>query len=221
MRCLGRATLLMATMIFLVCLPATPAAASNDTIEPDTGTVGVEHVTIRLATGTVKFQVGSMGFVSCNGVSGEGTIDDFVVEEGFANENGAIEALDFLQGGNQECPATGLPVSSCNPTISTFPLDVRVNEISNEVLVINVEIILGCESLIGTVFCHYNAPQIDGGLALAANEVAVFGTAAGDDVFTGEGSNSFLCPASGQLQGSLELRTESAPIQEVSLDEIL
>jgi hypothetical protein len=202
MRFIKKLGLLVAVAAAALSLTASAAMATSDVIEPDTGTQGTEHVTVG-NIGPSLLQVGTNAFVSCNQIVGEGTIDDFTAEEG-TTEVGALESLDFLQNGAQKCPATGLPVSSCNTTVSGFPLDVQVNEVTNELLVTNVEVVLACESFIGTI--------------------AVFGAGgATDDVLAGEASNSFVCPASGQFRASMTLSTEAnAPggVQEVMLTEL-
>jgi hypothetical protein len=207
------------TAVAVLSLLASTAAASNDSIEPDTGTSGTEHV--QVASGTFRFQVGTGSFFGCNQIVGEGTIDDFLVEEGVTNEVGSFESLDFLQNGAQKCPATGLPVSSCNLIMGGFPLDANINELTNELVFTNIELITACESFIGIVNCHYTTPQLDGLFTAPANETVVFGSAAGDDVLAGEASNSFVCPGSAQFQGSLSLSTELAPTQEISIDEVV
>jgi hypothetical protein len=203
---------------------AMAATASDDSIEPNTDIQGYEHFTVG-NVGNAILQVGTGSSISCNQVLGEGTIYHFTVGEGSDTEIGALEALDFLQSGNQKCPATGLPVSSCNPTVNGFLLDLRAREATNELYVANVEVTLACESFIGTIDCHYTSPVIDGTLSAPANEVAVFGSGGlGDDILTGEASNSFICAASAQFRASLTLTTEASATggaQEIMLTEVV
>jgi hypothetical protein len=225
MHVIGKLGLLATVWVAAALAAAGSAVATNDTFEPDTGTQGSEHVTIGLATPNAQWVTGLNSHILCNQVTGEGTFDDLIVEEGLANENGAFEALDFIHNGAQKCPATGLPVSSCSFAVGGLPLDIKGNEITNELVIVNVEILWTCESFIGTVTCHYTSPQVDGALFPASNEVAAFGNGgASDDVFTGEASNSFICPASMQLFAGTTLSTEaSSPggVQEFMLTEVL
>jgi hypothetical protein len=198
-------------LIAMLTMPLSTALASNDALEPDTGTQGTEHFVTSLISSEIRFPNPSGGYVTCNQAPGEGTIDTFVIVEG-ANpptEVGHLESLDFLQNGSQKCPTVNMPVSSCNPTVTGFPGDVRASETTNEILILSsVAIIMACESIVGTINCHYTSPVIDGSLTAPANESIVLGATGGDDVLTGEASNSFLCPASAQVQGTLRLTTE-------------
>jgi hypothetical protein len=220
MRLIKSLALCIATVAAALSVP-TMAAASDDLIEPDTGTVGTEHIVVG-NVGAQIFQLATNAFISCNMVTGEGMIDAFSVVEGTDTEVGALESLDFLQNGAQKCAATGLPVSSCNTTFNGLPLDIVVAEATNELIMDNIELIWACEAFIGTINCHYTASRLDGTLTPPANEVAVFGAAAGDDLLTGEQTNSFVCPVSMQLRATLTLSTEAgAPggTQEVMLAE--
>jgi hypothetical protein len=215
----GRLSLLTVAVTATIALAPGSAIATGDRFEPDTGTQGTEHFNLS-SVGSFVLRINGGAYITCNQMVGEGTITNFSVPEGsIFPKIGAIESLDYLHNGNVKCPATGSPFSSCNPTVAGFPINLNIKESTNEMLISNFEVALACETFVGLMNCHYTSSVLDGSFTPPINEVAVFGSAAGDDVMVGEASNSFLCAVSFQFQGSLQLRGE-ALAQEMELDEM-
>jgi hypothetical protein len=204
-------------VVAATALAFTSASALADEIESSgvhipNAVPGSGHVLISLASGTALYVMpAGGGQINCSTVAGEGTITRETVSNGATTEIGNIESLSFTDASNPECDSTIFGVSTCRITVAGLPLMIAYREqtspLLDEVLLVNVEILFTCESLIGAIACHYTAGTVSGSITpnVGARNSAVF-----NDPFTGEASNSIICPSSGDFRASLKLNREAS-----------
>jgi hypothetical protein len=203
-------------MVATAALAFTAASASADEIESagvhvPNAAPGSGHVLVSLASGNALFVVAGGGQINCSTVAGEGTITRETAPNGATTEIGNVETLSFTDGANPECDTTIFGVSTCRTAVSGLPLMVSYREqtspLLDELLLSNIEVVLTCETFIGTINCHYTAATVSGSITpnVGARNTAVF-----NDPLAGEASNSFACPGSGNFQATLKLNREAS-----------
>jgi hypothetical protein len=195
----------------LVC---SVGSASADEIESSgvhipNAAAGSGHVLVSLVSSTARFVEGT-GQVDCSTVGGEGTITRETVPNLATTEIGNIESLTFADGANPECDSTFFGVTSCRITFNGLPIMISYRENAgsffDEVVMSNIETTFTCETIVGTINCHYTAATIDGDISpLAIRNSFVF-----NEPLSGEASNSFICPGSNNFVASLKLNREAS-----------